>query len=138
MNQETRGNVIPGMRYFDAPAAIEWLCEAFGFEKYLVVPDDQGGIAHAQLTLGNGMIMLGSVRPPEEYDGLVKNPREVGVNTQAPYIFVENIDAHYRQAAEAGAEIVYTLAEQDYGGKLYTARDLEGYLWNFGSYNPWA
>ena len=59
MNQLAKGNIIPGMRYVDAPTAIEWLCEAFGFSRHLVVPDDQGGIAHAQLTLGNGMIMLG-------------------------------------------------------------------------------
>ena len=138
MNQPVKGNIIPGMRYFDAPAAIDWLCEAFGFSKHLVIADDQGGIAHAQLILGNGMIMLGSVRPPEEFDGLVKNPTEVGINTQAPYIYVEEIDEHYRRAREAGAEMVYDIADQDYGRRLYTARDPEGYLWSFGSYNPWA
>ena len=138
MTESAKSNIIPGMRYRDAPAAIDWLCRAFGFSPHLVVPDDRGGIAHAQLTLGNGMIMLGSVRLPEEYDGLVKTPEEVGVNTQAPYIIIEEIDEHYRQAVSAGAEIVYDIADQDYGGRLYTARDPEGYLWNFGSYNPWA
>ncbi len=138
MTQPAKGNIIPGMRYFDAPAAIDWLCDAFGFSKHLVVPDDSGGIAHAELTLGNGMIMLGSVRTPDEGDGLVKNPRESGTNTQAPYIYIEEIDDHYRHAVEARAEIVYEIADQHYGGRLYTARDPEGYLWNFGSYNPWA
>ena len=109
----------------------------FRFFKHLVVPDDSGGIAHAELTLGNGMIMLGSVRTPDEGDGLVKNPRESGTNTQAPYIYIEEIDDHYRHAVEARAEIVYEIADQHYGGRLYTARDPEGYLWNFGSYNPW-
>lgn len=138
MSQPAKGNIIPGMRYRNAPAAIEWLCQTFGFSPHLVVPDDRGGIAHAQLILGSGMIMLGSVREAEEYDGLVKTPEEVGVNTQAPYIVIEEIDDHYRRAVEAGAEIVYAIADQDYGGRLYTARDPEGYLWNFGSYNPWA
>ena len=138
MAQTQKGNIIPGMRYFDAPAAIDWLCETFGFSRRLVVPDERGGIAHAQLTLGNGMIMLGSVRPLEEYDGLVKNPREARTNTQAPYIYIEEIDKHYQHTVDAGAEIVYEIADQDYGGRLYTARDPEGYLWNFGSYNPWA
>lgn len=137
MTESVKGNIIPGMRYRDAPAAIDWLCRAFGFCPRLVVPDDRGGIAHAQLTLGNGMIMLGSVRLPEEYDGLVKTPEEAGANTQAPYIVIEEIDEHYRLAVAAGAEIVYEIADQDYGGRLYTARDPEGYLWNFGSYNPW-
>ena len=53
--------IVPARRYRDAPAAIEWLCRAFGFEKHLVVPGPDGTIAHAQLTRGNGMVMLGSV-----------------------------------------------------------------------------
>ena len=138
MSQETKGNIIPGMRYRDAPAAIEWLCRAFGFSKHLVVPDDNGGIAHAQLVLGGGMIMLGSYRDEGEYDRLVSLPRDVGTNTQAAYIVVDAIDDHYRRAVDAGAEIVYELADQDYGGRLYSAKDPEGHLWNFGSYDPWA
>ena len=59
--QNTRARIIPSMRYRNAPAAIEWLCKAFGFEKHLVVPGEDGTIAHAQLTLGNGMIMVSSV-----------------------------------------------------------------------------
>jgi len=57
--KNTRSTVIPCLRYRDAPAAIEWLCQTFGFEKQLVVPNGDGAIAHAQLTFGNGMIMLG-------------------------------------------------------------------------------
>jgi len=59
--QNTRARIIPSMRYRNTPAAIEWLCKAFGFEKHLVVPGEDGTIAHAQLTLGNGMIMVSSV-----------------------------------------------------------------------------
>ena len=84
MAESNKGNIIPGMGYRDAPEAIDWLCRAFGFSPHLVVPDERGGIANAQLILGTGMIMLGSVRPPEEYDGLVRTPEGVGVNTQAP------------------------------------------------------
>ena len=60
--KSTRVNVIPGLRYHDAPAAIEWLCTAFGFEKHLVVPGPEGTIAHAQLTFGNGMVMIRILR----------------------------------------------------------------------------
>ena len=91
-----------------------------------MVADGSGGIAHAQLALGNGMIMLDSVRPPEEYDGPVKTPAEAGTNTLAPYICIAEIDEHYRRAVEAGAEIAYEIADQDYGGRLYTAGDPEG------------
>ena len=138
MGHKSKGNIIPGMRYRDAPAAIDWLCDAFGFSRRLVVPDADGGIAHAQLVLGNGMIMLGSYRDEDEYDRLVRLPQDAGGSTQAAYIFIGEIEAHYRRAVDAGARIVYELAEQDYGGKLYSALDPEGHLWNFGSYDPWA
>ena len=65
MSTETRpqgAKIIPALRYVDAPAAIEWLCAAFGFERHLVVPGDNKQIAHAQLTFRNSMIMLGSAR----------------------------------------------------------------------------
>ena len=138
MSQQSGGRIIPGMRYRDAPAAIEWLCRAFGFSRHLVVPDENGGIAHAQLTLGNGMIMLGSYRDDGEYDRLVRLPQDAGGSTQAAYIVVDDIEDHYRRAVDAGARVVCDLAEQDYGGKLYSALDPEGRLWNFGSYDPWA
>ena len=130
--------IIPGMRYHDAPVAIDWLCQAFGFTPNLVVRDDSGGIAHAQLTLGNGMIMLGSVREGGDYDQLVTTPGKAGARTQAAYVVIEEIDEHYHRAVEAGAEIVYEIADQEYGGRLYSALDPEGHLWNFGSYDPWA
>ena len=130
-------NIIPGLRYHDAPAAIEWLCNAFGFSKHLVVPAEDGGIAHAQLTLGTGMIMLGSTRD-DELGQTVRPPSADGVNTQTAYVVVEEIDAHYKHAKANGAKIVMEIADQDYGGRLYSALDPEGYLWNFGSYDPWA
>ena len=133
----TKGNIIPSMRNHDAPAAIEWLCEAFGFEKHLIVPEENGAIAHAQLTLGNGMIMLGSARD-DEFGGLVKVPADVGIATQSAYFVVKEIDAHYQRAMDAGAEIVMEIADQDHGGRLYSTLDPEGHLWNFGSYDPWA
>ena len=82
--------------------------------------------------------MLGSTRdddfgklqaPPSSSDAVV---------CQSPYIIVPAIDEHYRDAVEAGAEIVMPLTAQDYGGKNYSCRDPEGYLWNFGSYDPWT
>ena len=126
------------MRYRDAPAAIEWLCKAFGFEKQLVVPTDDGKIAHAQLTFGNGMIMLGSVLDTE-FGRLMKQPDEIGgAETQSAYLIVEDADAHYARAKAAGAEIVMEIKDEDYGGRGYSCRDPEGHLWNFGTYDPWA
>ena len=130
--------VIPTMRYNDAAAAIAWLCEAFGFEKHLVVPGEDGSIVHAQLVYGNGMIMLGSVRS-NEFDKLQKPPGALGnYVSQSPYIIVDDADKHYRCAVAAGAEIVIEIKDEDYGGRGYTCRDPEGHIWNFGSYDPWA
>ena len=75
--KNTIATVIPCLRYRNSPAAIEWLCQAFGFEKQLVVPGKEGTIAHAQLKFGNGMIMLGSV-VDSEFGRLMKQPDEIG------------------------------------------------------------
>ena len=136
--KNTKATVIPGLRYRDAPAAIEWLCETFGFEKQLVVPDEQGGIAHAQLSFGNGMIMLGSVRE-SEFGNLMKQPDEIGgAETQSPYLIVADADAVYAKAKAAGAKIVIEIKDEDYGGRGFSCRDLEGHLWNLGTYDPWV
>ncbi len=129
--------IIPTLRYQDAPAAIEWLCRAFGFERHLVVPGDNGTIAHAQLTFGNGMIMVGSQRD-DEFGRLQRTPAQVGgIGTESPYIIVPDADAHHARAAAAGAKVVIALRDEDYGGRLYSCRDPEGHLWNFGTYDPW-
>ncbi len=129
--------IIPCMRYRNAPAAIEWLCKAFGFEKHLVVPGQNGTIAHAQLTFGNGMIMLSSVQD-NEFGRLMKQPDEIGgTETQTACIIVADADAHYARAKAAGAEIVMDIKDEDYGGRGFTCRDPEGHIWNFGTYDPW-
>src|SRR5687767_11666947 len=134
--KHTKANVIPCLRYRDAPAAIEWLCTAFGFEKQLVVPVEHGTIAHAQLTFGNGMIMLGSA-VNSEFGRFMCQPKDFGgLVTQTAYVIVENADPHYQRAKAAGATIVLEIKDEDYGGRGYSCRDLEGHLWNFGTYDP--
>lgn len=135
--KNTTSTMIPTMRYSDAAAAIEWLCEAFGFEKHLVVPGEDGTILHAQLVFGNGMVMLGSART-SDFDNLHKLPNGPGGVSQSPYIIVEDADKHYSRAVAAGAEIVMEIKDEDYGGRGYSCRDPEGHVWNFGSYDPWA
>ena len=131
-----KANIIPGMRYRDAHAAIEWLCEVLGFERRMVVPDGEGGVAHAELTLGGGMIMLGSDQG--NADDFVVAPTPEGTLTQNAYIVVSEIEAAYERAKDAGANIVSELEEQHYGGSLFSVRDPEGQLWHLGSYDPWA
>lgn len=143
MSSEERvtSNIYPGLTYDDAPAAIEWLCRAFGFTKRLVVPGPDGTVMHAELSVTNGdagagpgVVMLGSARPEE---GRV-SPRELAGVHQALSVRVDDPDAHYERAKEAGAEIVREIRDEDYGSRGYMARDLEGHLWYFGTYRPGA
>jgi len=131
-------SVIACFRYKDAPAAIEWLCKAFGFERHLVVPGDNDGIAHAELKLGNGMIMLGSARD-DEFGQLLRPPVEgnSSVVTNTVYVVVSDVDGHFRRAESAGATVITRPTAQDFGGSNYTCRDPEGYVWTFGDYDPW-
>jgi uncharacterized glyoxalase superfamily protein PhnB len=131
--------VIPCLRYRDAPAAIEWLCSTFGFNKQAVYPNSDGTIAHAQLTFGNGMIMLGSaVEKANEWGKLIKQPDQIGgAETQSAYLIVADTDVLYARAKAAGAQIVIDIKDEDYGGRGFSCRDIEGHLWSFGTYDPW-
>ena len=134
----TTATIIPCLRYRDAPAAIEWLCAAFGFVKHAVYADGDT-VHHAQLTFGNGMVMLGSADNTSEWGRQIVQPDETGLReTQSPCVIVADCDAHYMRARAAGATIVQDIADQDYGGRGYSCRDPEGHLWWFGSYDPWA
>ena len=137
--KNTRATVIPCLRYRDAPKAIEWLCSVFGFEKQLVVPNEDGTIAHAQLSFGNGMVMLGSGSTAEsEFGHLTQQPDEIGgMETQSPYLIVSDADAVYHRAKAAGAKIEIDIKDEEYGGRGFSCRDTEGHLWNVGTYDPW-
>ena len=136
--KNTRSTIIPALRYRDAPAAIEFLCNAFGFDRHLVIDQPDGRIAHAELSFGSGMIMLGSHPHEGPYGEWVQPPSGSRVNTQGLYVIVNDVDAHFARASEYGAEILMQLRDQDYGGRDYTCRDPEGYVWTFGTYDPWA
>jgi uncharacterized glyoxalase superfamily protein PhnB len=127
------GTLCPCLRYRDAPAAIEWLERAFGFRRGLVVPDDKGGIAHAQLHLGEaGLIMLGSVRQ----DGFGHAPTGPGDVTGSIYLHSADPDAAHARAMQAGARLVRPLENTDYGSRDFSVADPEGHVWSFGTYWP--
>jgi uncharacterized glyoxalase superfamily protein PhnB len=132
----TTANIMPCLTYRDAPAAVGFLCKAFGFKRKMMIEGDRGTVAHAELTLGNAMVMLGSHKDTT-YGKLVRTPREVGICTQTIYLVVPDPVAHHDRAKAAGAEIVLPLTTQEYGGRDYTCRDPEGHVWTFGTYDPW-
>lgn len=136
-----RTTIIPSLSYRDAPAAIEWLCETFGFERQLVAKNEDGTIAHAQLTFGNGMIMIYSALEEEKqgaWHRLTKHPDEVGgAGTQSTTVVVSDADDIYRRAKAAGAEIALEIRDSVFDSRSFSCRDLEGRLWNISTFDPW-
>jgi uncharacterized glyoxalase superfamily protein PhnB len=121
-------DVIPTLRYRDAEAAIAFLKDAFGFAEHAVYRDADL-VSHAELTFGDGMIMLGN----EREDGADVN---AAIGGSSVYCVLDDVAGHYARAVDAGARIVRELRDEDYGGSGYTALDPEGNRWSFGSYRP--
>ena len=125
--------------YDDAPAAIDWLCRAFGFEVRLRIDGVGGRVEHSELTYEGGVVMVGTagIRAEGPHPLPCVSPRAVdGRITQALFLYVDDVDAHAAHAAAHGAEIVQPLATHDYGDEYwvdrgYRARDPEGHHWWF-------
>lgn len=134
---ESSSTIIPGHRYRDAAAAIDWLCKVFGFERHAVYEGEDGTIAHAELTLGGGMIMLGTGKD-DEFSRSFKSPRELGgIETRTVYIVVPDADAAHTRALAAGAEVIRPLHETPYGSREFGVKDPEGHTWIAGTYDRW-
>jgi uncharacterized glyoxalase superfamily protein PhnB len=134
---QTKSTIIPAARYKDAPAAIDWLCEALGFERHVVYANPDGSIGHAELTLGNGMIMLGSAKD-DEHASRFKTPHDLNdTESRSVYIVVPDADAAYARATAAGAVVIRPLQDTPYGSREFGVKDPEGHSWSVGTYDPW-
>lgn len=118
----------PVLRYRDARAAIDWLTEAFGFTEKEVHAGDDGTIAHAELHTGKGLIMLSSDSDEDDWGS--------HAGKGWTYLAVDDPDALHERAVAAGAEIIRPLEDTDYGSRDFSAKDLEGNRWSFGTYAP--
>ena len=129
-------SLMPLMRYRDLAEAMSWLERAFGFEKQIAVSDNDGEVIYGQMTYRGSLIMMGAVRDTD-LDKLMRQPDEVGdVETQSCYVVVDDADAHYARAVEAGAEIVLEIKSDGLGRRGYSCRDPQGHIWSFGPYTP--
>lgn len=135
MGYET-ATIHPCLFYRDTRAAINWLERAFGFRQLMAVPDEQGRIVHSELCLGPVVIMAGDAGAGSMAGA--RSPQDGGGYTQSVYVTMDagEVAGHYERAKAAGAEITRELETKDYGGSGYSARDLEGHEWSFGSYRP--
>ena len=118
--------IYPFMRYEKCREAIDWLCEAFGFEQMMVVPGEGDDIAHAVLRLGSGIIMLGTGNSPKTRGRDHTEKAEQGL-----YVYVPDVDAHYERSQSEGARIVMEINDAFYGFRRYEALDPEGNRWHF-------
>lgn len=134
---EVHSTVIPALRYRNAPAAIDWLCNVIGFERHAVHEGPAGTIGHAELTIGGGMIMLGSEKD-DEHSRRFKSPADLGdVETRSVYIVVPDADAAHARAVSAAATIIRPLQDTPYGSREFAVSDPEGHSWSIGTYDPW-
>lgn len=134
----TRTSVTTSMNYRNAPEAIEWLCCVFGFEKHAVFPGPNNTLVQCELTLGGGMIMIASTEDNDYNRRFMKQPDEIGgAETRTVNLIVNDADAVYARVKAAGGEILLDIEGKHYGGRGFTCRDLEGHIWNVGTYDPW-
>jgi uncharacterized glyoxalase superfamily protein PhnB len=126
-------SIHPTLLYRDAGAAIEFLERAFGFETLERHDNPDGTVAHSELRLGDDVIMVGTGA-----EDLQDAPENFGSSRVGVYLSVEELDGHFERARAAGATITRELQDTDYGSREYSARDLEGLHWHFGTYVPQA
>ncbi len=134
MTQAMRPNIFPALRYRDPERALDFLKRAFGCEEKEIHRDDSGTIRHAELRLGAGILMFGQW---DESGWMGGEPPRPLAGTVSIYVVVSEPDQHFAAAQAAGAKIVRELSDMDYGSREYSARDLEGNLWSFGTYDPY-
>jgi uncharacterized glyoxalase superfamily protein PhnB len=123
--------------YRDAPAAIDWLVRAFGFEVRLRVEGEGGRIEHSELEYGEGVVMVAQEDETSArlWKRAMRSPASLGgATTQSMMIYVDDARAHCERARAAGARIFEEPATHDYGDEYwsdlsYGAMDPEGHLW---------
>ena len=120
--------IVPSLAYDDAPAAIEFLCRAFGFEEAMRMPMPDGRIGHAELTLHENTLMLASAFIDEVGIG---GPGDLTHLHGSVSVYVDDVDAHFAHAEAEGATIIEPLTDQFWGDRTYRAEDPEGHRWMF-------
>lgn len=115
-------------RYRDADEALRFLQDAFGFEAEAVHRGETGRIEHALVRAGSSLIMVGEHRGPGPY------ARMLGRGWT--YVAVDAVDELCARARAAGATITMELTDQPHGSRDFSALDLDGNQWNFGTYAP--
>ncbi|WP_345814852.1 VOC family protein [Paraburkholderia sp. PREW-6R] len=130
MSEPFRRPSLGAAVYYDEPfAALDWLEAAFGFERKMVITDDEGQLGHSEMRFGDSYVMICRA----SFEDRASPAALGGRNTQSVHVQLrDGIDEHYARARAAGAVITRELADQFYGDRVYAARDPEGHVWSFG------
>jgi PhnB protein len=122
--------VVPYILYSDAPAAIEFLCKAFGFEERFRLPMPEGKIGHAEVGYQDNVVMLASVHAEMGH----ASPKDLPKRHGMILCYVDDVDAHHANSLANGAKIVAEPEDKFYGDRMYGAEDPEGHLWYFATH----
>jgi uncharacterized glyoxalase superfamily protein PhnB len=133
-----RVTTIPAIRYVDPDQAIQWLKTALGFTEKAVYRSPAGIVEHAELVLGNGMVMIGTAGHNQQSAYWFVQPHSVGAVTSSVYLIVPDCGPVYASAKAAGAEFLQEMETKSYGGSSFIVRDPEGQIWSLGEYDPWS
>jgi len=118
-------SVTPYLSIKGAKEAIEFYKNGFGAVEAFRLPTPTGEIAHADIVIGDSHIMLSE--PCEE--SAMPSPEALGGSTIGIYLYVEDVDAMFSRAVDAGAEIVKPVEDQFYGDRMGTLKDPFGHVW---------
>lgn len=130
--------LVPATKYRDPEAALTFLTDVLGMVPHAVYRDEAGKIVHAQLCIGQGMLMIGP-EADTPFQKFMVAPAEVGNReTTTVYAVVADVAERFERVKAAGAEIVLPLTPQDHGGSSFSVRDPEGHVFTFGDYDPFA
>jgi uncharacterized glyoxalase superfamily protein PhnB len=120
--------LFPYLRVKGAAAAIEFYCRAFEAKERFRLTEPDGRIGHAELELGDFVVMLSEEYP--EHD--LRGPRSIGGTSVTLHLHVDDADAWIRRAVAAGAEVVRPASDAFYGERSGTVRDPFGHEWLIG------
>jgi PhnB protein len=117
--------VTPSLVVAGAGKAIDFYKRAFGAEELMRFPGPDGTIMHAEIRIGDSIIMLGDEMPEQGGRG----PKSIGGTPVSFFIYKENVDAAWKQAVDAGAGTIMPLADQFWGDRTGCLEDPFGHRW---------
>ena len=118
--------INPVVHFRDLGAGARFLVEAFGFDEREATKGPDGELVYVELTLDGASLGVGSTEVGSLFD----------LGPTGVYVSLDEVDAMHERAVAAGAEILMPPTDQDYGSRDFVAKDPEGNLWCFGTFQP--